>query len=87
LDFVPPEPDVPEPAEPIVPELPEELEALPGDPLAPEVSVARRSHPTAVRLKAASTNKTFEVFLRMFMPVPFMKMLLPVVTLSLATRV
>jgi hypothetical protein len=58
----------------MVPELPEELEALPGDPLAPEVSVARRSHPTAVKLKAASTNKIFEVFLRMFMPVPFMKM-------------
>jgi len=72
LERVPLEPDVPEPEEPMVPDPPEELELLPGDPLAPELSVARRSQPTAVKLKAASTNKIFEVLFSKFIPVPFM---------------
>jgi hypothetical protein len=71
LDLVVPEPEVPEPEEPMVPDPPEELELPPGDPLAPEVSVARRSQPTAVRLKASSISKTFDVLLSKFIPVPF----------------
>jgi hypothetical protein len=73
LGLVVPEPDVPEPEEPMVPDPPEELELPLGDPLAPEVSVARRSQPTAVRLKARSISKTFDVLLSKFIPAPFME--------------
>jgi len=57
----------------MVPEPPEELELLPGDPLAPEESVERRSQPTIVTLKAASNNRIFDVLLSKFIPIPFME--------------
>lgn len=55
------------------PEPPEELELLPGVPLEPELSPARRSQPTAVMLNAARINKIFDVVLSDFILVPFMK--------------
>jgi|GEM_PF-2852807 len=68
-----PDPMLPElPDDPVVP-APDELEPL-GEPLAPElVSPARRSQPTAVKLRAARTNKTFDVVLIAFILVPFTK--------------
>ena len=52
---------------------PAPLELLPVAPLPPEVSPARRSQPTAVRLSAATTNKTFDVVFNAFILVPFKK--------------
>lgn len=79
LPEVPPLPEVPEPVPPdeppMLPEEPEEPidpdELDPEDPLVAPVSAPRRSHPTAVRLRAASTNNIFEVFLIAFIFVPF----------------
>jgi hypothetical protein len=76
FDPVPPEPVVPEPPalpEPLEPMEPAPLELLPVAPLPPEVSPARRSQPTAVRLSAATTNKTFDVVFSAFILVPFKK--------------
>jgi hypothetical protein len=57
------------PEEPEVPEEPE-LE-LPAGSLAPEVSVGRRSQPTAVKPSAATTNNIFDVVFSVCIPVPF----------------
>jgi hypothetical protein len=71
FERAPLDPEVPEPDDPMVPELPEALELLPGEPLEPDVSVARRSQPTTDKLNAASTSRIFEVFLSAFILVPF----------------
>jgi hypothetical protein len=71
-ELPPDAPEEPDEPEPIAPD-PDELE-LPGEPLAPELwSPARRSQPTAVRLSAATTNKSLDVVLSAFILVPFTK--------------
>jgi hypothetical protein len=84
--LVPELPELPElPEEPVEPELepdePEEpmpLDELPFEaplePLAPDVwSDARRSQPVNAMLNAATTNRTFDAFIKGFIFVPFIK--------------